>query len=85
MNDKDIPKKIEFQEFSENVNSWNIAQRNGWAIKISTYNDENVMILFASQYTGQSMIMYCSNQEEAIKSIDYVTHKNAREILDLGY
>lgn len=80
-----MSKKIEFREFSENVNSWKIAQRNGWAIKISTHNDETVMMVFASQYTGQSIIRYCSNQEEAIKIIDYITHKNAREFLDLGY
>lgn len=81
-------KKTEDSEFSRQskfVKSWDLVQRNGWAIKISTLNEETYMLLFASQYTGQSILRYCSNENDAVETINTITHKNAREILDLGY
>jgi hypothetical protein len=48
-------------------------------------NEDNIMLLFASQYTGQTILRYCIGEQEAVATINVITHKNAREILDLGY
>ena len=78
------PESDEFSKISKFVKSWDLVQRNGWAIKISSL-EENIMLLFASQYTGQTILRYCKDEHDAVETITYITHKNAREILDLGY
>lgn len=84
MKNKNSEKK-DFSIVSKFVKSWNLVQRNGWAIKISSLDDENFIIVFVSQYTKQSIVRYCIGEKEAIETIAVITHKNAREILDLGY
>jgi hypothetical protein len=78
-------KTEDFLKIENDLKSWDLVQRNGWAIKISILDSKYFMMLFASQYTGQSMLRVCSEEKEAIEVINYITQKNAREILDLGY
>lgn len=84
MKNKNSPSE-EFSRVEKFVKSWELVQRNGWAIKISSLNEDNIMLLFASQYTGQTILRYCVGEQEAVATINVITHKNAREILDLGY
>ena len=74
-----------FKDFKNNIKSWDLVQRNGWAIKISVFENKYYMMLFASQYTGQSMLRVCNEEKEAVEVINYITQKNARDYHELGY
>jgi hypothetical protein len=71
----------EFTEISDKIHSWNLAVKNGWAIKISTVQNNNILIVVASQYTSQVFMLYCKSEEEACKKISEITKNNARELL----
>ena len=66
------------------LNSWNLAVKNGWAIKISTIDKSNILIVVASQYTSQSFVLYSKSEEEACIKIGNITKNNARELIVTG-
>lgn len=74
----------EFTEISDKIHSWNLAVKNGWAIKISTVQNNNILIVVASQYTSQSFVLYSKSEEEACIKINTITKNNARELLVTG-
>ena len=84
-NKKEKSMSNNFQEYYSKLNSWKLVQRNGWAIKISIITENSIVILFASQYTGQSILRYCSTEDDALEIINTITARNARELIDLGY
>ena len=52
--------------------SWHPVARNGWVIKFSIYEEENILLTIISQYTGQLFMRYFGNEQEACKFINYV-------------
>jgi hypothetical protein len=56
--------------------------RNGWAIKFSLYLDINILLVFMSMHTGQTIIKYYDNERDAIKYINYVISKDAQETIE---
>lgn len=58
---------------SHRVKSWDTVVRNGWCIKFSILDDcKNVLVLFVSKSTGQSIIQSFSNENDACDFINYI-------------
>jgi len=59
---------------------WQPVVRNGWWIKFSTYRDHYILLMFISQYTGQTIIRYFEEEQDAVIFINFVTTCNAQDI-----
>ena len=79
---KPVPSK-RFLEFAVKTKSWLPVGRNGWIIKFSCYRDSNILLFFVSQYTGQTILRYFVNEDEACKFINYVADLNPQEEYEL--
>jgi len=53
--------------------------RNGWWIKFSVYNAHNILLVFTSMFTGQTIVRYYQNEDDAVKFINYVIECDATE------
>ncbi len=53
--------------------SWAPTERNGWIIKFSIFNDDHILLLFVSKYTGQTVIREFNGEDDAINFINFVT------------
>jgi len=60
---------------------WHGVVRNGWWIKFSTYRDHYILLMIVSRYTGQTIIRYYEDEQEAVAFINFVTTCNANDIL----
>ena len=47
--------------------------RNGWWIKFSTSKDGNVLLLFTSAFTGQTVVRFFELEDEAVKFVNFIT------------
>jgi hypothetical protein len=66
-----------------NTKSWEPVVRNNWAIKFSVYK-ENIFLMFVSVFTGETIIRYYTNEDEACKFINYILHQDASKALPLN-
>lgn len=66
-------------EIQNNSRSWEPVNRNGWWIKFSVYKDLNVLLVFVSKYTGQTIIRYFNDEDEACDFINFVIAHDPRE------
>jgi hypothetical protein len=57
------------QQIKDNLKSFKPVVRSGWAIKFSIHNESNVVLIFTSLYTGQTIVRYFT---EEIKAVDYI-------------
>ena len=55
--------------------------RNGWWIKFSTSKDGNVILLFTSMCTGQTVVRFFENEDEAVKFVNFITECDPTEEL----
>jgi hypothetical protein len=60
-----------YLEMLSKSRSWSPIARNGWAIKFSTVGDD-ILLIFFSQYTSQTIIRHFNNEEDAILFINYM-------------
>lgn len=73
MQKKSLPQaNSKFQELSLKVTGWKPVLRNGWWIKFSVHNNENILLTFTSYYTGQTIIRYFTDENDAVGFINYV-------------
>jgi len=68
-------------EIKAKSKSFSPVSRNGWAIKFSVYRDCNILLVFLSLYTGQTIVRYFTEEDEAVKYINFVTAQDAQEEL----
>lgn len=61
--------------------SFSPVTRNGWAIKFSVYRDCNILLLFTSLHTGQTIVRYFTEEDDAVDYINFVTSKNPQKEL----
>lgn len=71
------------RDIRDNLRSFVPIQRNGWIMKLSTYRDTNIMLVFTSVYTGQSFIRYFDDEDKAVDYINIIASKNPNELLAL--
>jgi hypothetical protein len=75
MQKKQSPKIRNFQRFLEIANkyrTWLPVSRNGWWLKFSTYNNDNILLIVVSQHTGQTVIRYFNHENQAVEFINYI-------------
>ena len=58
---------------------WQPVVRNGWWIKFSTYRDHYILLMIISRYTGQTIIRYYEQEQEAVAFINFITTCNAKD------
>ena len=62
------------------IKVWNPVNRNGWWIKFSTYKG-NILLLFTSSITGQTVIRFFADEDSAVKFINFIISQNPEEEL----
>ena len=70
-------------DIRKNFNSFLPIIRNGWVIKLTTYKETNILLLFNSLHTGQSFIRYFDNEEDAIIYINMVIIRGAYDNISI--
>jgi hypothetical protein len=73
------PRAMLYLDIRNNYKSFQLIVRNGWAIKFSVYRDENILLIFTSTFTCQTVIRYFTNEDDAVDFINYVTAQNPQE------
>jgi hypothetical protein len=58
---------------------WQPVVRNGWWIKFSTYRDHYILLMIISQYTGQTIIRYFEEEQDAVIFINFITTCSAQD------
>jgi hypothetical protein len=71
-----------YMDIRNNYKSFQMVIRNGWAIKFSVYRGENILIMFTSTYTCQTVIRYFTNEDEAVEFINFITAQNPQEEIE---
>lgn len=69
-------------EIKNNSKSFAPVIKNGWAIKFSTYRDSNILLVFSSIHTGQTIVRYFSDEDDAVMYINYIISKSPVETLE---
>jgi hypothetical protein len=69
-------------DIKNNYKSFQLIIRNGWAIKFSVYRDENILLVFTSTFTCQTVVRYFTNEDEAVDFINYITAQNPQEEIE---
>jgi hypothetical protein len=69
-------------EIKNNSKSFSPVIKNGWAIKFSTYRNSNILLVFSSIHTGQTIVRYFTDEDDAVSYINYVIAKNPIEMLE---
>lgn len=65
-------KSLNYLEVEADCTSFVPVNRNGWFIKFSVYNSHNILLVFTSMFTGQTIVRYYDNEDEAVKCINFV-------------
>ena len=60
-----------------------MCQRNDWFIKLSIHQDKNILLMFISRYTAQTIIRYFTSEDDAVNYINYVIDKDAGSMAEL--
>ena len=71
-----------YMDIKNNYKSFQLIIRNGWAIKFSVYRGENILLIFTSTFTCQTVVRYFTNEDEAVDFINYITAQNPQEELE---
>ena len=69
-------------EIKNNSRSFAPVIRNGWMIKFSVYRDDNILFIFTSIHTGQTLVRYFTDEDDAVKYLNYITTQNPNETVD---
>jgi len=70
-----------FIDVESSSTSYMPVNRNGWWIKYSSLKSETILLLFTSMFTGQTIIRYFSNEDDAIKFLNFIIHCDPTEEL----
>jgi hypothetical protein len=72
-------KSLTYLEIESNSTSYLPVNRNGWWVKFSVYNGYNILLVFTSMFTGQTILRYYDNEDDAVKFINYVIESDPSE------
>lgn len=71
-----------YLELSKNIRFWSPVARDGWIIKFSVHQDSEILLIIISQYTGQTLVRYFSDEVDAVKFINFISTKDSSELLE---
>jgi hypothetical protein len=63
---------------AKHMQSWQPVTRNNWVIKFSIYKS-NILLLFTSSYTGQTIIRSFQNEDLAVEYINFIVAQDPQE------
>lgn len=69
-------------EIKNNSRSFAPIVRNGWMIKFSTHRDSNILLVFTSLHTGQTLVRYFTDEETAVEYINYIIEHSPVEMIE---
>lgn len=69
-------------DIQNNTSYFDPVIRNGWVIKFSVYKNADILLLFTSKYTGQTIVRYFSEEDDAVAYINMLTSKDSTIIQD---
>jgi hypothetical protein len=69
-------------DIKNNYKSFQLIIRNGWAIKFSVYRGENILLVFTSTFTCQTVVRYFTNEDDAVDFINFITAQNPQEEIE---
>lgn len=64
----------------KNIKSWQPIIRNDWWIKFSFYKDR-VLLFVVSTMTGETVVRYFNDEDEACVYINYILNQDAKKRL----
>lgn len=70
------------QDIQSNTTYFTPVVRNGWIIKFSVYQNSDILLVVVSRYTGQTIVRYFGEEDDAVKFINMVITKDASHNLD---
>ena len=76
------PRAMLYLDIRNNYKSFQLIIRNGWAIKFSVYRGENILLVFTSTFTCQTVVRYFTNEDDAVEFINYITAQNPQEEIE---
>jgi len=76
------PRAMLYMDIKNNYKSFQMIIRNGWAIKFSVYRGENILLIFTSTFTCQTVVRYFTDEDEAVEFINYITAQNPMEEIE---
>jgi hypothetical protein len=79
---KQAPSK-KFSQIAEKTKSWYPVARNGWIIKFSIFDESNFLITVISQYTGQAIIRYFNDEDDACLFINFIQDLDAAQEIEM--
>ena len=79
MRQKFIPSKT-YIGVANRTKFWQPVVRNGWIIKFSVHDDTNVLLIVTSKLTGQTIIRYYDDEDEACEFINYIMNQASSPI-----
>ena len=71
------------QEIRSNTTYFQPAVRNGWIIKFSVYKNTEILLMFVSKYTGQTIVRYFPEEDLAVKYINMIISKDSTVLQDV--
>jgi hypothetical protein len=71
------------QEIRSNTTYFQPAVRNGWIIKFSVYKNTEILLMFVSKYTGQTIVRYFPEEDLAVKYINMIIAKDSTVLQDV--
>lgn len=72
--------KILRLDINKNSKSWVPVVRNDWYIKFSIYRS-NILLVFVSTITAQTIIRYFIDEDEACEYINYIVSHDAAQFV----
>ncbi len=72
------------QEIRSNTTYFQPAVRNGWIIKFSVYKNTEILLMFVSKYTGQTIVRYFLEEDNAVKYINMIIAKDSTVLQDVS-
>jgi len=68
------------KDIIKNIKSWQPIIRNDWWIKFSFYKDR-VLLFVVSTMTGETVVRYFNDEDEACVYINYILNQDAKKRL----
>ena len=65
------------KDIIKNIKSWQPIVRNDWWMKVSFYKDR-VLLFVVSIMTGETVVRYFNDEDEACVYINYILNQNAK-------
>ena len=69
--------KSKESDIIRNIRSWHPVVKNDWWIKFSVYKDQ-VLLFVVSTMTGETVVRYFNDEDEACVYINYILNQNAK-------